>query len=110
MANNDTLDWVQCNTWTPVNLTANDTDPDGHYPLNVTAIHKSDGPAEVEFYIQNSSTVQIKLRDSSGTDPMFSSEYAQFTYTIADTLGGTASAFLFVNAITCSGGGGGFGT
>lgn len=75
-----------CNTSTTVNLTANDSDPDGNTPLQLTAITKTSGTG-VSASIVSASSVSISPL-TSGTKT--------FTYTVQDTLGATAQGTLTV--------------
>ncbi len=85
----------ECGASRIVNVTANDTDPDGHYPLTVTAVVKDSGDASLISF--SGSSISVVL----------GSEYdsSSFTYTVSDTFGATDTAVL--NAVTTSCGGGG---
>jgi hypothetical protein len=81
-----------------VNLTANDTDPEGNYPLALTNITRSSGSATAAIIF--GSTVQVTL---SGVEL----DVSNFVYTVRDSLGATATGTLTVSASMCSGFGGG---
>ncbi|MEJ7777002.1 MAG: Calx-beta domain-containing protein [Sphingomicrobium sp.] len=87
---NDSGSIGQCET-TQFNVTANDTDPDGDYPLTVTAV------TGVGFSVFSASEVQFSSTQSTGIKTG--------TYTIRDSLGATATATLSVtvtNTGTCT--------
>jgi hypothetical protein len=78
-----------------VNLTSNDSDPDGHYPLSLTNITQtSSGFASANIVL--ASSVSVYSGTTGGT--------TYFTYTVADTSGATDTAQLTVNT-TCGPGG-----
>jgi hypothetical protein len=89
VANPDNGSTTACGTVT-VNVVANDTDPDGNYPLHIAGI-VSATKGSVDSYTTTSITYTAAV--SSGTGVV--------TYTIADSLGATASGTL---SITISGG------
>jgi hypothetical protein len=64
------------------NVVANDTDPEGNYPLVVTAVNQSWAA------IESSTTVGVDAPDANGTFAV--------TYTVADSLGATATGTLSV--------------
>jgi Bacterial Ig domain len=70
-----------------VNLLANDYDPNGNVPLTLVSINPSSG--------------SIYASIVSSTSVMFSAAYtgtASFTYTIANSLGATATGIVTVTA------------
>ncbi|MXO84358.1 hypothetical protein GRI35_13360 [Altererythrobacter aestiaquae] len=79
-----------------VNLTANDSDPEPNYPLNLLAISAGSG-GQASAAIVTSSVVEV----------YFGGQYdiTTFTYTVEDSLGATDTATLTV-ASACQGGGG----
>ena len=81
-----------------VDLTANDTDPEGNYPLVLTNITRNYGSATAT--IVSSSTVRVNL---SG----FEFDVAGFVYTVRDSLGATSTGDLLVSSGPCGGFGGG---
>lgn len=88
----------QCYGSTLVNLTANDTDPDGDYPLSLVSIVQSNtGAATASIF--SSSTAEVIF------GPNF--DFTTFTYTVEDALGATGTATLTVSTSSCGGGGGG---
>ncbi len=80
-----------------VNLTANDTDPEGNYPLVLTNITRELGSATAT--IMFGGTVQVNL---GGADL----DISNFVYTVRDSLGATANGTLVVSAGSCGGPGG----
>ncbi len=63
-----------------VNVIANDTDPEGNYPLVLTAVDQS------WAFVENSTTVGMTTPDTNGNYVI--------TYTVADALGATANGTL----------------
>lgn len=86
VAVNDTGTQQKCTTVT-YNVTANDTDPEGNYPLVVTAV------TGVGFSVYSSSEVQFTSTQGTGNKVG--------TYTVRDSLGATSTATL---TVTVSGG------
>jgi hypothetical protein len=86
-----------CNGTLFVNLTANDSDPEGHLPLALSAISTNSGGASAT--VVSASTVEVVL---GGT----AFDQSNFTYMVADSLGATSTGSLSVSAGSCSGGGG----
>ena len=83
---NDSTSFV-CSTTKTVNLLANDYDPNGNVPLTLVSINPSSG--------------SIYASIVSSTSVMFSAAYtgtASFTYTIANSLGATATGIVTVTA------------
>jgi hypothetical protein len=70
---------------TTKNVTANDTDADGNYPL--TVLSASSGTA-INVGVASASSLQIESFGTKGTFPV--------TYTIQDSLGATATGTLSV--------------
>jgi hypothetical protein len=89
VANPDSGSTTACGTVT-VNVIANDTDPDGNYPLHIAGI-VSTTRGTVDSYTTTSITFTAST--SSGTGVV--------TYTVADSLGATSNGTL---SITISGG------
>lgn len=83
---NDTGTQQKC-TIAQYNVTANDTDPDGDYPLTVAAV------TGIGFSVYSSSEVQFSSTQSTGAKVG--------TYTVQDFRGATATATL---TVTVSGG------
>lgn len=81
VANPDSLTAPKC-VARSVNVTANDADPEGHYPLVLTAVNQPWASVE------SSTTVGMTTPDTNGTYVI--------TYTIADSLGATANGSLTV--------------
>ena len=84
-----------CSTTVSINLTANDTDPEGNYPLVLQSIVKTSGGASA-IKISNSSV-------SATFGPAF--DASSFTYTVADSLGATSTGQLNLFTSSCGGGG-----
>jgi hypothetical protein len=85
VAISDSLSLVRCTTATK-NLTANDTDPEGHYPLVVlSAVSNGKGTASVV----SASEVSFTSSGSTGGTTV--------TYTVRDNLGASSSGTLNVN-------------
>ena len=84
---NDTGSQQKCTTQT-YNVTANDSDPEGDYPLTVT------GVTGAGFSVSSSSELQFTSTQSTGAKVG--------TYTVRDSRGATANATL---TVTVSGGG-----
>jgi hypothetical protein len=83
---NDTGSQEKCTT-AVYYVTGNDTDPDGDYPLTVTAV------SGIGFSVYSSSEVQFTSTQGTGAKVG--------TYTVQDSLGATANATL---TVTVSGG------
>ncbi len=78
----------ECYTSVTVNLTANDSDPEGNYPLTLTAVSSS------RAVIVSASSVRVQfgpLRDSVAV-----------TYTVKDSLGSASTGLLGISTLTCS--------
>lgn len=84
-----------CYETLPADLTANDTDPESNYPLTLTAIVKNSGLAGAT--IVSASSVSV---DYAG-----SGDVSDFTYTVEDSLGNSATGSLSVSTSSCGGGG-----
>jgi hypothetical protein len=95
MTGPDGLSAFDCTGTFFVNLTANNTDPEGNYPLVVTNISRNRGAAVAT--IVSSSAVQVDL---GGIDL----DVTGFVYTVRDSLGATSTGDLTVNAGKCGGG------
>jgi hypothetical protein len=77
-----------------VNVTANDTDPGGHYPLTLIAV--SGGGTKGIGSVASATTVEFDSYGPTGT--------ANLTYTIQNSVGATADGSLTVtvtSAGTC---------
>lgn len=86
----------QCLTTATVNLTVNDTDPEGNYPLALTAI-SSGSSGQAFATIVSGSSVSVDFGAQTGV--------TTFTYTVADSLGATSTGQLEVWTSSCGGGG-----
>ncbi|MEP3050460.1 MAG: hypothetical protein ABJP48_09655 [Erythrobacter sp.] len=82
-----------CSTGVTVNLTANDTDPEANYPLVLIDITRTNGTASASISSQSSVSVDFAA----------TTDFAEFTYTVADSLGATATGQLTVST-TCGDG------
>lgn len=89
VANSDTASTTACGTVT-VNVVANDTDPDGNYPLHVAGIVSSTKGTVDSF---SATSITFTAAVSSGTGVV--------QYMVADSLGATATGTV---SITISGG------
>ena len=78
---NDTKQVGRCTFYQGINLTANDSDPDGYLPLTLTAIT---GPYPQNINISSASTVDFDSTMPAGT--------YTYTYTVQDTRGASAQA------------------
>ncbi|PZP55208.1 MAG: hypothetical protein DI604_36625 [Delftia acidovorans] len=77
-----------------INVTANDTDPDGNYPLTVIS---ASGSAGISAYVASSTSVQLESSTSTGSKTA--------TYVVQDSLGATATGTItvtVVNSGSCS--------
>ncbi|MFL6856930.1 MAG: Ig-like domain-containing protein [Allosphingosinicella sp.] len=89
MANSDVAPSIpKCGT-TSVNVTANDTDPEGNYPLTVTGVS---GGASLTLTILSASTIGIESIGASGLKT--------FSYTVSDSLGATSTGTVSVTVTT----------
>ena len=84
----------ECDTLVFVNLTANDHDPEGHYPLQLTAISQSTGQATAIIASASSVTVEFAQQVGSST----------YTYTVTDSQGASSTGSLNVTTSACGGG------
>lgn len=74
-----------CDTTKTVNLTANDTDPEGNYPLSLVSISRTSG-AYAGASVVSASSVSVDFGPFAGT--------TYFTYTVRDSLGASATGTL----------------
>ncbi|HEY0313558.1 MAG TPA: Ig-like domain-containing protein [Allosphingosinicella sp.] len=89
VANADTAPSIpKCGT-TTVNVTANDTDPEGNYPLTVTGVS---GGVGLTLTILSASTIEIDSLGPSGLKT--------FNYTVSDSLGATSTGTVSVTVTT----------
>jgi hypothetical protein len=79
VANFDNAGSVSCGTFKDVNVVANDTDPDGNYPLSLVS---ASGSAGINVSVVSSTDIEI-LGNTSGTK--------SFSYVVQDSLGATAT-------------------
>lgn len=91
---NDTVSG-HCYLSTTVNLTANDSDPEGNTPLVLQSIGVSSGEAAAT--IVSGSSVRVAF------GPAF--DITQATYTVADSLGATSTGVLNIRTVSCNDGG-----
>lgn len=82
---------VPCDLTITVNLTANDSDPEGNTPLSLTAIS---GNGMASATIVSASSVSVTAGSINST--------TTFTYTVADALGATSNGTLTVTTNNCS--------
>ena len=93
-AQNDTVHGA-CIQFTLVNLTANDSDPDGNYPLSLLNVSYGAG-GFASATIISSSIVKVSFGDTAGL--------TQLNYTVQDALGATDTGLLEVWSNQCIGG------
>jgi hypothetical protein len=68
-----------------INVTANDTDPEGNYPLTVTNV----GVSYLGFLsVTSASTITFYASDIPGTDVV--------EYTVEDSLGASSNGYLYL--------------
>jgi hypothetical protein len=80
VANPDTAASIPKCGATSVDVTANDTDPEGNYPLTVTA---ASGAAALAVTVTGASTLRIESTGGSGVK--------SFSYTVRDSLGASST-------------------
>jgi hypothetical protein len=80
---------VGCNVTTTVNVTANDTDPEGNYPLTVTSVAVNDGMASAT--VQSASSIQVIGSPENETSTA--------TYTVKDSLNASSTGTLTINSV-----------
>lgn len=83
----------QCSTIVTVNLTANDSDPEGNTPLALQSITKNYGSATAA--VASASSVNVAYGPAG--------DISNFTYTVADSLGATSTGQLTVSTSSCGG-------
>lgn len=81
VANPNSLSIYVCQEVT-VNLTGNDTDPEGHYPLTVTAV---DSSPYANVYIASASSVTFEGHTPGGHT---------LSYTVEDSLGASSTGLI----------------
>ena len=86
-----------CSTNISIQVTNNDSDPDGNVPLSATNVVRTSGQATVNSWSGGSVSISLPAQISLST----------FTYTVTDTLGATDTAVLTAAVSACDGGGGG---
>ena len=79
---------MRCQYTSLVNVTANDSDPDGDTPLLLQTVTKASG-GSAQAIVYNSSTIQVTGDDSTGL--------TTFNYTILDSRGASGTGTLAVN-------------
>lgn len=84
----------QCFLTMTVNLTANDSDPEGNTPLQLTAV--SAGTGQGGATIVSASSVSVDFGGSG--------DISTVSYTVADSLGATATGNLTIRTTSCGGG------
>jgi len=85
----------ECSQTATVNLTANDTDAEGHYPLTLTAISPGSG-GFASATIVSGSSASVTFGPAS--------DITSFSYTVADSLGAAATGQLSATTSGCGGG------
>jgi hypothetical protein len=76
-----------------VNVTANDTDPEGHYPLTVTSVVQTSGLGYVLSF--SGGIIEVALGGQFDT--------STYTYTVQDSLGASSTGTLTTFSGSCSG-------
>lgn len=89
VANPNTAPSIPRCGYTTVNVTANDTDPEGNYPLTVTG---TSGGSALILTILSASTIGIESIGGSGLKT--------FTYTVADSLGAGSTGNVSITVTT----------
>jgi outer membrane biosynthesis protein TonB len=89
VANADTAPSIPRCGSTSVNVIANDTDPEGNYPLTVTSVS---GGAALALTILSASTIGIESIGTAGLKT--------FSYTVSDSLGATSTGTVSVTVTT----------
>lgn len=84
-----------CNGWTIVNLTANDTDPEGNYPLTFVSLNHASGSDSTALKVSNSSA-EINFGSFVGI--------TEFSYLVQDSLGASSTGILWVSVASCGDG------
>lgn len=82
VANPNSVTVPKC-IYTSVNVVANDTDPEGHYPLTVTAVD------QMWAWVENGTNVGMSVPDTNGIYII--------NYTVTDSLGASSNGRLTVN-------------
>jgi hypothetical protein len=83
-ANNDALEVWVCQDKS-INVTANDTDTEGNYPLTVTSVGQSYLGA---LDVTSASTITFYASDIPGNDVV--------AYTVEDSLGASSTGYLYL--------------
>ncbi|WP_202392171.1 Ig-like domain-containing protein [Pontixanthobacter gangjinensis] len=91
VANSDSATMF-CDGISTVNLTANDTDPEGNYPLNLLAIS---GGGFATASVASSSSVSVDAGPVNGTTSFF--------YTVEDSLLASSTGSFTVTTVGCGG-------
>lgn len=71
-----------------INVTANDTDPEGNYPLTVTGVTEQSYLGWLS--VTSASTITFYASDIPGTDVV--------EYTVEDSLGASSNGYLYLNS------------
>jgi hypothetical protein len=90
-AGTDSITIRACDSRT-VNLTSNDTDPEGNYPLTVTSVE--DTPVG-NIFITSASSVGFIAYDAAYGD-----EADIVSYTVEDSLGASAIGHIYISVTT----------
>jgi len=84
---NDSISLKSCQEKV-LDLTANDTDPEGNYPLTVTSVGQSD---VANFDIISASSIMVYASDKAGGGTV--------PYTVQDSLGATSTGLISIGVI-----------
>lgn len=89
VAQNDNGGTVALCSYKSVNVIANDTDPEGHYPLTLVGIQGVSPSSRGEAGVESSTNVGFTSYGSSGS--------VQVTYVVQDSQGATSTGVLTLN-------------
>jgi hypothetical protein len=89
VANADSASIAKCG-FVVKNVIANDTDPEGNYPLSLVSV--SYGGLKGDAYIYSSDSIEFDSNGASGT--------ASISYTVQDSLGATSTGTFTVTITT----------
>ncbi len=94
IANNDNGGTVGVCSFISVNVVANDTDPEGHYPLSLVSIQSVSPSSRGEANVESSTNIGFNSYGSGGS--------VQVVYVVQDSQGATSTGTL---SLTVSGNG-----
>ena len=91
VANVDSVSVKKC-MYASVNVVANDTDPDGDYPLTVIAVTSS---SLAQTYVESATSIGVTAYGTLGTSAV--------TYTVKDSRGATSTGQLSITVTNGTG-------